>query len=81
MRLLKMWLFVQEGLIPCKCIKVISLNSNFSNLSFALRGGKMDFENIFTKTEAGSVSANIGFFCEGSKWVRVTLDSETTMTK
>lgn len=40
-----------------------------------------DFENIFTEAEAGSISANIGFCCEGSKWVRVTLDTEKTMTK
>lgn len=37
MQLLKIWLFVQEGLIPCKSIKIISL---ITNLSFALREKK-----------------------------------------
>lgn len=27
------------------------------------------------------LSTNIGFCCEGSKWVRVTLDTGKTMTK
>lgn len=72
---------LQEGLILSRCIKIINL---ITRLLFA-KGGKKthqwDFENIFTEAEAGSVSANIGFCCDGSKWVRATLDSGKTMTK
>lgn len=80
--LLKIRLFVREGSVLSRCIKIINL---ITNLSFAERGEKnkcqWDFENIFTETEAGSVSANIGFLCEGSKWVRVTLEPRKTKTK
>ncbi len=73
---------LQEGLILSRCIKIINL---ITSLPFAQREKKKthqwDFENIFTEAEAGSVSANIGFCCEGSKWVRVTLDKGKTMTK
>lgn len=72
---------LQEGLILSRCIKIINL---ITSLPFAQREKKThqwDFENIFTEAEAGSISSNIGFCCEGSKWVRVTLDTGKTMTK
>lgn len=72
---------LQQGLILSRCIKIINL---ITGIPFALKEKKThqwDFENIFTETEAGSVSANIGFCCEGSKWVRVTKHTGKTMTK
>ena len=72
---------LEEGLILSRCIKIINL---ITSPSFAQRGKKThqwDFENIFTVTEAESVLANIGFFCDRSKWVRITLDTGEKMTK
>lgn len=58
---------LQEGLILSRYIKIINL---ITSLLFAKRGKKThqwDFENIFTEAEAGSVSANIGFCCDGEQ--------------
>lgn len=61
--------FLQSGLILPRYIKIINL---ITSLLFELRKKKphthqWDSENIFTETEAASVSANIGFSCEGEQ--------------
>lgn len=72
---------LQRGLVLSRCIKIINL---ITSPPFAVSGKEThqwDFENIFTEAEAGSVTANIGFCREGSKWVKGTLDTEKMMTK
>lgn len=78
-----MELLLQPGLILSWCFKIINL---ITSLPLALweekkKSHQWDFENTFTEAQAASVSANIGFCCGRSKWVRVTLGTGKTMAK
>lgn len=67
-------------LILSSYIKIINLITSFPCAQVEKKSHKWDFENIFTEAKPGSIFTNIGFCCEGSKWVGVTLGTGKTLT-